>query len=201
MLQRIIDYLRPPRLTTRAALHKFLSSEASYIAQRSTYEFTRNTLAWFGQSAFGDKEFNRVFAINRWEAYAAILADMVVLTRDWILQNTTASATTLDHQMLSLYRQMLAAYQLPVHRPEGWKDRIEDLTGRLALVGQRETPGRIARISAARVMDSIAVKSRNPDDDKMVVENAIKFGLISFYDRLRQQLDSSAIVASLEQPD
>lgn len=200
MLRRIINYVFPEPIKTRAALHKFLSSEASYIAQRSTYEFTRNTLAWFGQSAFGDREFNRVFAINRWEAYAAILADMVVLARDWLLRHGHRGAPELDHAMISLYREMLAGYDLPAHRPQGWQDMVDSLSARLALVGVTETPGKIARISAARVMETIAVQSRNPTDDRMVIENAIKFGLISFYDRMRQRLSTEKLSDALAKP-
>ena len=55
MLRRLVDHFRPPRIRDRAALRRFVSGEASYLAQRATYEFSRNTLAWYGQHAFADR--------------------------------------------------------------------------------------------------------------------------------------------------
>ncbi len=81
MLQQLKDRFFPGRIATQPALRRFISGEASYLAQRATYEFSRNTLAWHGQHILGEKGFNEVFAICRWESFAAIAADMVFIVR------------------------------------------------------------------------------------------------------------------------
>ena len=63
MLATLKGYFFPERIRSRVELARFVSGEASYVAQRSTYEFSRNTLAWYGQAAFGDPKFNDALAV------------------------------------------------------------------------------------------------------------------------------------------
>ena len=81
MLTNLVEYLRPSRLRSATALRRFVSGEASYLAQRATYEFSRNTLAWYGQHAFADREFNDRFRVCRWEGYAGLVEVFCVLVR------------------------------------------------------------------------------------------------------------------------
>ena len=126
MLHRLRTYFFPETLAARAPLRRFVSGEASYVAQRATYEFSRNTLAWYGQAAFGDARFNEAFAICRWEAFAAIAADMTVIARA-----TLAAANVggrLDGALVGLYAEALREYDPPLHRSAvGWTDCVEAL--------------------------------------------------------------------------
>ncbi len=189
MLSRLRSYFFPGLLSSRDELRRFVSGEASYVAQRSTYEFARNTLAWYGQSAFGDKKFNEVFAVCRWEAFAAIAADMTALTR------MVLADRAFDGELLRLYAEALAEYPNPVHRPEGWADRIESLATRFRDVApdQLLRPVDLAPATAARIYAEAPARSANEDEDRRVLFAAVSFGLVSFDDRLRRRLDRKAI--------
>lgn len=191
LLVKMRDYFYPPPIRTRDTLRRFLSGEASYLAQRVTYEFARNTLAWFGQHHFGDDRFNDAFRICRWEAYAAILADMLVLTRGHLLSPTTPGQV-LAAPLVGLYGAALAEYAPPGHRPEGWRDVEEGLLLRLRDLGSDERPDArsVASASASRTFETLPVKSNNPQEDRRVIGSAITMGLISFADRLRTRVDA-----------
>jgi hypothetical protein len=198
MLSKMRDYFFPRPIRDLATLRRFLSGEASYIAQRTTYEFARNTLAWFGQHHFGDDRFNDAFRICRWEAYAAILADMVVLTRGHLLP-AAPSGDALAAPLLQVYRNALAEYADPAHRPEGWRDAEDGLLQRLRALNDDDRPDarRVSAASAARTFETLPLYSADKAEDRRVIGNAIAFGLISFADRLRVRVDADVVVRLL----
>lgn len=194
MFDTLRGYFFPRRICRTADLRRFVSGEASYVAQRSTYEFVRNTLAWFGQSAFGDKAFNEAFAICRWEAFAHIAADMTMIVR-----NHLGAGPALDPALVHLYADMLGEYPHPVHRPEGWFDCHAALLTRLGAQSVERAPDLTAmgRNTGHLIHDKAPAHSRNLDEERAVLSAAVTFGLISFQDRLPRRLDSAALVQSL----
>lgn len=192
-MKALIEYFRPPPLRTLADLETFVSGEAAYLAQRSTYEFSRNTLAWYGQAAFADPEFNDAFRICRWEAFAAVLAGFVVLVR---LRLGAGPVT--DGRLVELARRVLAAYPTPIHRPD-WQDILDALAARLAdLDGKAPpTPTSLGAIAAEAVYPTLPVRSGNRQEDRAVIANALSFGTIAFNDRLVARLDLPAMRAAL----
>ena len=152
MLQKLRDRFFPSRVTTRPALRRFVSGEASYLAQRATYEFSRNTLAWHGQHFLGDAKFNEAFAICRWESFAAIAADMTFLVRARL-----AAGPGLDPPLLAVYADVLGEYPNPVHRPQGWSDCHAALLARF----NATSDGRTTEVKVSVVAYS-APASRRP---------------------------------------
>ncbi len=194
MLGRLREYVFPPRLRTHDQLRRFVSGEASYVAQRSTYEFTRNTLAWYGQAAFGDAKFNEVFAICRWEAFASIAADMTMIVRAEL-----AGGSLLDPHLLRLYADMLGEYPNPPHRAEGWMDRHAMLLTRFGALPDDRKPDLTAmgHRTGAMIHEIAPAHSKNVDEERAVLAAAITFGLISFQDRLPRRLDVPALRQAL----
>ncbi len=194
MLGRLREYLFPRRLRTRDELRRFVSGEASYVAQRSTYEFVRNTLAWYGQAAFGDQKFNEAFAICRWEAFAGIAADMTM-----ILRSQLRGGAALDPPLLRLYADMLGEYPTPTYRADGWADRHAALLSRFAALPDERVPDLTAmgQRTGTMIHDKAPAHSKNLSEERAVLAAAITFGLISFQDRLPRRLDAAALRAAL----
>lgn len=194
MLARLKSYLFPTRIRSRAQLTRFVSGEASYVAQRSTYEFSRNTLAWFGQSAFGDPAFNDAFAVCRWEAFGAIAADMAFVVRCFL-----DGGPELDPALVRLYADALGEYPAPVHRPGGWSDRHAALLSRFAGVSSDHRPDlkTMGHRTGALIHEFVPARSKNAEEERQVLAAAVTFGLISFNDRLPRRLDRATLVHDL----
>lgn len=199
MLGRLRDYFFPRPIRSAAELRRFASGEAAYLAQRSTYEFSRNTLAWYGQSAFAEKGFNRAFAKCRWEAFAAILADMLLLSRNHITASHPDRHDAADEALLAIYRTALEEYPRPEHRPEGWEDAVLRLQQRLQLSGTGEDSDarRIAVAAASTIFTHLPVYSQDREENLRVITSAVTFGMISFADRMRQRLQPDILLQDI----
>lgn len=196
MLTNLVEYLRPSRLRSAVALRRFVSGEASYLAQRATYEFSRNTLAWYGQHAFADREFNDRFRICRWEGYAGLVEVFCVLVRARL--GRAPEGGDLDAAMVVAAASMLGEYETPGHRA-GWDDVIASLRARLALLSPDAPPAPVALGAevADRIIPVLPVQSSNRKEDREVLANAFGFGTIAFNDRLAARLDAPALAADL----
>lgn len=194
MLAGLKSYLFPTRIHSRAQLTRFVSGEASYVAQRSTYEFSRNTLAWFGQSAFGDPAFNDAFAVCRWEAFAAIAADMTFVVRSFL-----DGGPDLDPALVRTYADALSEYPAPVHRPDGWSDRHAALLSRFAGIppDHRLDFKAMGHRTGIMIHEHVPARSNNAEEERQVLAAAVTFGLISFNDRLPHRLDADALRKAL----
>lgn len=196
MLTNLVEYLRPSRLRSATALRRFVSGEASYLAQRATYEFSRNTLAWYGQHAFADREFNDRFRVCRWEGYAGLVEVFCVLVRARL--GRAPEGAELDAAMVAAAASMLGEYETPGHRA-GWDDVIASLRARLALLSPDAPPAPVALGAevADRIIPALPVQSSNRKEDREVLGNAFGFGTIAFNDRLAARLDAPALAADL----
>lgn len=194
MLQKLRDRFFPSRVTTRPALRRFVSGEASYLAQRATYEFSRNTLAWHGQHILGDAKFNEAFAICRWESFAAIAADMTFLVRAHL-----AAGPGLDPPLLAVYADVLAEYPNPVHRPQGWSDCHAALLARFGATSDSRPPElkAIGYKTGVLIYGKAPVRANAVEEESAVLGASMTFGLISFNDRLPRRLDTAALVQDL----
>lgn len=197
MLAGLKRTLFPQRVRSRSQLIRFVSGEASYVAQRSTYEFSRNTLAWFGQSAFGDPAFNEAFAVCRWEAFAAIAADMTMVVRAFL-----DGGADLDPALLRVYADALGEYPAPAHRPQGWSDRHAALLSRFAGSPPDHRPDFkvMGHRTGVIIHEFVPARSNNAEEERQVLAAAVTFGLISFNDRLSRRLVRQALLDNLRLP-
>ncbi|MBX9945717.1 MAG: hypothetical protein K2Y40_16665 [Reyranella sp.] len=194
MLQQLKARFFPGRIAARPTLRRFVSGEASYLAQRATYEFSRNTLAWHGQHVLGDAKFNEVFAVCRWESFAAIAADMTFLVRAHL-----AGGPSLDAPLLQVYAEVLGEYPNPVHRPDGWGDCLASLLARFGGIPDGRAPDLKAMgyKTGRLIYGKAPVTANNIEEESAVLGAAVTFGLISFNDRLPRRLDTEALIKDL----
>lgn len=201
MLASMLEFLRPPRLRSAAALRRFVSGEASYLAQRATYEFSRNTLAWHGQHAFADRGFNERLLACRWEGFASLVEAFCVLARSR-LGSAPGEDEALDAALVAAATAMLGEYDLPAHRT-GWDDIAASLRARLELL-ERDAPPSPAALGAEvadRVLPTLPVRSPSRKEDREVLASAFGVGAIAFNDRLVARLDATALAADLLRAD
>jgi len=104
----------------------------------------------------------------------------------------------IDARLADLYGAMLADYPLPEHRTEGWDAEIAGLRSRLALRPPGlASPRAFAETTGGLVFGMLPFAPRDPVENRMVLENAFAFGMISFNDSLARHLVVDALRAAL----
>jgi len=197
MFSSLFRTLRAKPIADPSALRRFLSGEASYLAQRMTYEFSRNTLAWFGQHYFADPGFNDAFRKCRWESFGLLAADMVVLTYARMPDAQRHDREALGTRVQALLAAVLGEYPVPEHRPDGWSDLEAGFAARIAAVQPPVDPTDFAEATAKAVFKTLPVFSENRSGDYQVVYNAVHFGLVAFADRLRRRVAAEPAARAL----
>jgi len=181
-------FLPKPKMGSVAALQQFLDEEAAYLAQRSVIDFVRNELGSLSAQAFADPRFQAKLAVSRWDGFAAILADMIVLAQAR-LETVGVPRATLDTRLGDLYVAILADHPVPDHRAEGWDLEIARLRARLAARPPGPvSPQAYAEATGAAIFKTLPFAPRDPAENRMVLCNAFAFGLIAFNDRLKRLL-------------
>lgn len=190
-------FLPKPRVRTLAALQQLLDEEAAYLAQRSVIDFVRNELGSLSAQAFDDPRFQAKLAVSRWEGFAAVLADMIVLAHA-LLAAPDMPRQTLNRRLGDLYAAILAGHPVPDHRPGDWGTEIAGLRERLgALAPGPPSPQTYAEATGAAIFETLPFAPRDPADGRTVLCNAFAFGLIAFNDRLRRLLVAEPMRAEI----
>ncbi len=199
MLTALIRRFRPLPVVDPSELRRFVSGEASYLTQRAVYEFSRNTLAWFGQHYFANQGFVTVYAKCRWEAFGLLGMDMTALALGRMVETPAGRANReiLAARMGEVYAAALREYPSPEHRPDGWGDLLAECKMRLEAIEGPLEPIKLAKPTAKRVFELLPVYSKNKAEDHKVVRNAFDFGLIAYYDRLRKRVPAEAAAMAL----
>lgn len=197
MIRRLKDYFLPPAICEAGDLRDFLVAQSNYLTQRASYEFSRNTLAYFGQHVFADPAFLAQTKVCRWEGFAAVMADTLVLTEG--LLRPAAGGRALAPGLVRLYVEGIAAQPSPPHRPDGWGDLVSSLDTRLQQAAALPpAPVRdVGRHSARCILETVPVRSANPKADRDGIQQAVHFGLVSVHDQLVRRLDREALAAAL----
>ncbi len=199
MLASLIRKFRPLPIVDPSELRRFVSGEASYLTQRAVYEFSRNTLAWFGQHYFANQGFVKVYAKCRWEAFGLLGIDMTALALGRMVTTPAGRAgrEILAARMAAVYAAALREYPAPEHRPQGWDDLLAECKTRLEAIDGPLDPVKLAKPTAKRVFELLPVYSKSKAEDHKVVQNAFDFGLIAYYDRLRKRVPAEAAAVAL----
>ena len=188
MLSFLKSFLPRPKVRSLAALQQLLEDEASYLAQRSVIDFTRNELGSLSAQAFADPRFQARLAESRWEGFALILADMVTLAHA-LLHDAAIPRKQLDCRLGDLYAAILAGHPRPDHRTQEWDADVAALRARLATRPDGPaSPQAYAAATGGTVFETLPFAPRDPVENRMVLANAFAFGLIAFNDRLRRLL-------------
>src|SRR5262245_63396611 len=82
--RRLIAGLRPAPIATAAALRTFLDERAALIAQKCAIDYCRGKTGLASYALFTEKPFLDALDVCRWETYAAVLGDLLILTEGYL---------------------------------------------------------------------------------------------------------------------
>lgn len=199
MLQRLRDYFFQPKLRTADALRDFVSSQASYLAQRTSLEFSRNTFAYSHQYMMYQDSFLDEMRKCRWESFAALVEDMLVAVEGKVRPPEAKDAENVAAALAGMARAILERYERPAHRPGGWDDVLTRIAARLAQarLAPPKAPNEIAAVAAGRLYVLMPVHSDNPKKDRDLVDGAVRFGFAGFAAKLFDALEPEPVRADL----
>lgn len=198
MLREWLGIGKATPIRTRREFHTFLSREAAHLAQTSATNFCRARAGWHADKLFGEAMFLDALDRCRWEAYAAVLADMIVIV-EGRLRSAGTPQTAMPDALVAIYRQILESDPRPAHRSEGWDDVVAELGRRLAKA-QLAAPGdpaKVARISGNRLYEVLPFDRSLIAGERDVVVNSVRFGMVGFCDRLDARLDKDVLRVEL----
>lgn len=198
MLRELIDWVRPPPIRELAALEAFAEREAARLTTKSTVVYCRIKASVHASKLFKEEGFRSALEICRWEAYGGLLADMLVVAEGQAREAAGEMAGHLADRLAGFYRLSVAADTRPGMAAQA-ESRAEEFRRRLARASMA-TPlpaSEIATGTGNRIYDSIPIHKSLRREDRGVLVNQVRFGLVSFKQDLERRLDPTAIAADL----
>ena len=189
----------PERAATPEALADFLAGRAAFVSQKCTFDYCRARAGIGWAQLFRDDEFGRALLRCRWEAYAAVLADIGEVALVY-LRHQGGDATTAPG-LARVLRSALERHPVPEHRT-GWTDAIEAMEARLhrALMAAPREVHRIGRKSGGALFEVLPIHTNLKAHDREMVVNNVRFLLCRVYADMERQLDGPALVRALRGP-
>lgn len=199
MLQGLLQRWRVPAVNTAAGLGAFLDKNASLITQKSVIGYCHVKTNLPLSELLKEKRFLDAYEVARWESFAAVLADLVLVAETYLRPAAGGRLPALAGRLTDLYRDILAGHPAPAHRPEGWQAEIGAVRERLA-AAQEGLPlpiMQIAETSARRVFESLPIHERLREPDQPAVEANVRFLMVGLAHKFESNFDGPAIVADL----
>jgi hypothetical protein len=202
VLQRVMARFRPKPVATVDALRTFLEERSLLIAQKCAIDYCRGKTGLASYALFTEAPFLKALEVCRWEAYAAVLGDLLILLEAHLRSDVTPEQRVrLGEALCALHAEILHA-TVPVHRPEGWGDVLAAFPLRLAAASAAPPQGAaaVADHSAKRLFDTLPIHSSYRELDEEVVYGAVRFRMVAMNQELQQRIAGAALVRELLGP-
>jgi len=200
MLKAIRGWLRnTPEVNTRPAFGDFLTEQAFFASQKSVVSYCEVKAGVNRDKLFAEQEFQEALTRCRWESFAAVLADLTLLSYRFLRDHAAGREADLAAALVRLYAALLDAQARPSHRPEGWEDVVLPLAARLeqARVEGVASPSEVARTAARRVMQVLPIHEEHRRQDREAIEGAVRFHTVAVWEAMGRRVDAPAVAAAL----
>lgn len=200
VLQRVMSRLRPARIASVDALGTFLQERASLIAQKCAIDYCRGKTGLASFALFTEKPFLDALEVCRWEAFAAVLADLMILAETALRPHVDpGERERLRDALVGLHARILASLPLPSHRAQGWHDAAESFALRLraASAGAPRQVLDVADHSAKRLFDTLPIHASYRELDEEIVYGAVRFRMIAVNQEMRSRIAPEELVRGL----
>jgi hypothetical protein len=196
LLRRLKAGLAPAPIATREALRTFVEERAAFIAQKCATDYCRGKTGLASYALFTEKPFLDAFDVCRWETFAAVLGDLLILTEGQLRPHVApGQQPKLCAGLAALYGEILDALPAPAHRPQGWQDASEAFVPRLqrAMDANVQQAVEVAGYSAKRLFDTLPIHISMRELDEEIVYGAVRFRMIA----LSQEMHGRFLPAEL----
>lgn len=199
MIAKLKALLRPPAIASASGLRQFIAGESAVIAQKTAMGYCTAKTGSFSYALFQEKPFIDALAICRWEAFAAVLSDMLVIVETALRPHAPGHGDAIGRALAGLYAGILRSHPPPRHRPEGWAEAIAAFQERLGAVqaGPPVEPAAVATASGRRLYEVLPLHTNYRIDDEQVIVASVTFQMVGVSDMLRRRLDGPAVARDL----
>lgn len=204
LYKRVRDWFRGEVVADQATLSSFLGANAALVAQKCAIDYCRGKTGAASHALFKEQPFIDALNRCRWESYAAVLADLMLIAETQLARapNATGRSAELKSALQRIYAELLHSHPLPPHRPQGWDEVIAEFAQRQAAFESSagEMPDRIALHSARKLFDTLPIHTNMRQFDEEIVFGAVRFHVVGVSQRLGAQLRPEAVVRDLLSP-
>jgi len=199
MLKQLLQRWRRPAIATGEALGVFLDQNASLIAQKAIIGYcTVKTMLPLAELT-KEKPFADALEVSRWEAYAAALADLMIVAEGRLRPAAGGRGYDLAARLADLYEARLAMHPAPAHKADGWAGYAATLRQRLttAQIAPPMAMVDVAAICAEHIYSTLPIHERLREPDKPAIVANVQFMMVGLAHRFDAEIDNAAIVADL----
>jgi hypothetical protein len=192
--------LRPPPIATAAALRTFLEERAALIAQKCAIDYCRGKTGLASYALFTEKPFLDALDVCRWEAFVAVLGDLLIVAEGQLRPYVPAGQHPgLCAAFVGLHSAMLAALPAPAHRTDGWRDADAAFAVRFetASRGKPQQALDVADHSAKRLFETLPIHASMRELDEEVVYGAVRFRMIAVSQEMRRRFAAAELARAL----
>lgn len=188
-----------PRAATAAEMQAFLSRRAAFAAQKAVIDYCEVKAGLNRDKLFAEPAFREALAACRWESFAAVLSDLLILAHTHLAPHVAGRESALADGLAEMGRAILASGAPPAHRPEGWDDVTVAIAARLAeTAGQPpRSPAEVARAAAQRVLATLPIHESHRRTDREAITGAVRFHIVAAWDAMLIEVDAPAVAADL----
>lgn len=199
MIATLKALLRPQPIASATGLREFIAGESAVIAQKTAMGYCTAKTGSFSYALFQEKPFLDALAICRWEAFAAVLSDMLLVAETFLRPHDGEGRAALGRALVAMYGSILRSHPAPKHRPEGWAEAIAAFEARFAEAqsGPPVEPAAVATASGRRLYEVLPLHTNYRVDDEQVIVASVTFQMVGIWDAMWRRFDGPALARDL----
>lgn len=200
VLQRVLSRWRPAPIATVGGLRTFLEERALLIAQKCAIDYCRGKTGLASYALFSEETFLKALDVCRWEGFAAVLGDLLILAETHLRAEAGAQRRMqLRDALAGIHSEILTAAAAPAHRAQGWQDVIASFAARLeaASAAAPRPAVEVAEHSARRLFETMPIHSSYRELDEEVVFGAVKFRMVAVNGEMAQRMVPADLARAL----
>jgi len=197
--RRLKARLSPAPVDTVDDLRIFIEERAALIAQKCAIDYCRGKTGLASYALFTEKPFLDALDVCRWETFAAVLGDLLILVETHLRPHVAVEQHAgLCEALIGLYSAALAALAMPTHR-DNWDEARESFVLRFkkASLGRPQQALDVADHSAKRLFDTLPIHINMRELDEEPVYGAVRFRMIAVNQELQQRLRAAELIKQL----
>lgn len=181
-----------------AALHDFLRTRASYVAQMTLYGYLRTRAGTRLALLYEDDQFVVAANIAKWHVWLACLSDLAAYAGGMVRRNSDASDTDVGRLTCRIVNEILAESGTPEDAGPEFAGHADRVRARLALCNwsaQTDDDAPFCESPSALIYWAPIVDVLKALDDE-IVRNSMRFRWQEIRRQFRQALDAAAVMAT-----